>query len=245
MIARTPPAPWKQISVSVVLFPRCRFVLPTPSWHGRRIPLAVACLVPPHQQGLSKTVNSTPTHRPGTGSRRSFVQPSGRRMTLQLSHQLLTVECLARIIGMQSAQLAPWHTSLLNRCLSLSVPVWGRFAGCCTNTARCPDRALPRILLCWLDPRFGAGTWHELRHNARARTNTLEILHVRDAVKQRVVFLHNPLEVPNNIVGMYGPWATWTPATLVHPGRTTWATRSNLSHTSGLILARFHTCVLP
>ena len=116
------------------------------------------------------------------------------------------------------------------------------------------DHVLLRILLCWLDPRTGAGGWFEVRHNVGAAKHFGDPSRV-GCGQAAFGVLPQSLEMPNNIVVMsqWGPEHLNTltvcgqhgPRHTRASGCTTWATRSNLSHTSGLILARFHTCIVP
>ena len=161
-------------------------MLPTPSWRASLEFLRLSHVWSlPIRKG-SKTVDSIPARRLRNGQPTLLRANKWSQDDPQLSHQLLChcgVSCANHLVfaNLPSLPSGLAHESVkhcaaqdlptreaMKRCLSLSVPVWGRFAGCCRNTARCPDHVLPRILLCWLDPRFGAGSWHELRHNAGA-----------------------------------------------------------------------------
>ena len=141
--------PWKQICIPKAFHPRCRFVLPTPSWHARLEFLL--------RKGRPRRWTPSQHAVQGTGSRRCFVHASCRSMSLQLSHQLLChcgVSCANRDAICPACPVG-WHTSpsctaqptreAMKQCLSPSAPERFDFAGCCTNTARCPDHVLLRI----------------------------------------------------------------------------------------------------
>ena len=126
------------------------------------------------------TVDSIPTRRPRSGQP-TLLRASKLSQDVPLTGAPIALPqwgCLARIMGMQSARLAQWAGTRVRRdlptreatrrCLSRFASEWCRFAGWCTNTARCPDHVLLRTLLCWLDPQTGAGSWLELRHSAGA-----------------------------------------------------------------------------